>query len=435
MRFWNILWGEMRRYWRPFTLIVMAALLLMWSAIFGLDSFTLRKGTDAAINYDLSVEYMQRFGETIDPDERAEVAADHEKTLAALNEAYEKYMGQYDIHSKADYDLLRGAVAYIGYHTPDERREEEIYQEAADRWGADNLEELEETCNRIFWNEIPYEIAHREQMMDSILGWAESVDELEQFVASLPTIDRSSLEERTLKWEIANEYSPSAEKRITQVMQSNGGRLSLLECVYDAGESFQGHYQFWAALILILCGLIVLPLPVGNRVSGVTPMQYSTRAGRHVMLAQFGGAILNTLLVNAVVGGFFTAIYFLRDKNTLHLWNCPMNLCAHPRILWLDLTFGQFVWLTYGKVLLLSLALTGGLFVLSHLSRNYLPALALAIPSVILFIRLSDKMDFMLNISLYARFVYPLTLLVSGVVAAASVLVFVKQARKADYVD
>ena len=44
-------------------------------------------------------------------------------------------------------------------------------------------------------------------------------------------------------------------------------------------------------------------------------------------------------------------------------------------------------------------------------------------------------MDFMLNISLYARFVYPLTLLVSGVVAAASVLVFVKQARKADYVD
>ena len=431
MRFWNILWGEMRRYWRPFTLIVVAALLLMWNVLFGFSSFAERKGTDPAIAYDLSVEYSERFGETIDPNERAEVEADYEKALAALNDQYEKYMGQYDIHSEDDCHLL--------YSAADAARnkdyESEDYCKGADRWGADNLEELAETCNQIFWDKIPYEIAHREQMTESILGWAECVDEWELFVASLPTLDRSSLEKRTLRWEIANEYSPSSEKRLTQVMQSNGGRLSLLECVYDAGESFQGHFQFWAALILILCGLIVLPLPVGNRVSGVTPMQYSTHAGRRVMLAQFGGAILNTLLVNAVVGGFFTAIYFLRDKNTLHLWNCPMNLCAYPRILWLDLTFGQFVWLTYGKVLLLSLALTGILFVLSHLSRNYLPALALAIPSVILFIRLSDKMDFMLNISLYARFVYPLTLLVSGVVAAASVLVFVKQARKADYVD
>ena len=120
MRFWNILSGEMRRYWRPFTLIVMAVMLLLWNVVFGPHSFTLEKGTDGAIDYDLSVEYARRFGETIDPDERAEIEADYEKALAALNEEYEKYMGQYDIHSKEDYDLLRGAVAYMDSHTPDE---------------------------------------------------------------------------------------------------------------------------------------------------------------------------------------------------------------------------------------------------------------------------------------------------------------------------
>lgn len=431
MRFWNILSGEMRRYWRPFTLIVVAALLLMWNVLFGLDSFTLRKGTDAAINYDLSVEYARRFGETIDPDERAEVEADYEKALAALNDQYEKYMGQYDIHSEDDCHLL--------YSAADAARnkdyESEDYCKGAERWGADNIEELAETCNQIFWDKIPYEIAHREQMTESILGRAECVDEWEQFVASLPTIDRSSLEERTKQWEIANEYSPSSEKRLTQVMQSNGGRLSLLECVYDAGEAFQGHFQFWAALIFILCGLIVLPLPVGNRVSGVTPMQYATRAGRRVMLFQLGGAFLNTLLVNAAVDGWFTVIFFLRTKNTLHLWDCPMNSCSSMGILWRDLTFGQFVWLTYGKVLVLSLTLTGILFVLSHLSKNYLPALALAVPSAILFIKLSYEIDYMLNISLYTWFIYPLTLLVSAVVAMAAVMIFVNRTRKADNAD
>ena len=431
----RVMWGEMRRYWRPFTLVVMTALLLMWQLVFGSHSFTLGKGTDGAIAYDLSVEYAQRLGETIDPDERAEVAADYEKARAALNEQYEKYMGQYDIHTKEDYHLLSGAVAYMGSHTPDEWQEEEIVQEAADRWGADNLAELEETCTQIFWDKIPYEIAHREQILEGILGWAESVDEWEQFVASLPTLDRASLEKRTLRWEIANEFSPSAERRITQVMQSNDGKLSLLECVYDAGESFQGHYQFWEALTFLLCGLIVLPLPVGNRVSRVTPMQYSTHTGRRVIFAQLGGALLNTLLVNAGVDGFFTVIYFLREKNTLHLWHCPMNLCSYPHILWLDLTFGPFVWLTYGKALALSLGLTGVLFVLSHLSKNYLPALAVSVPTVILFIKLSYEIDYMLNIQLYPSFAYPLALLLPAAVSAAAMAAFVKQARKADYVD
>ena len=66
----RILSGEMRRYVWPFTLIFTAVLLLLWNVVFGLDSFTLEKGTDGAIDYDLSVEYARRFGETIDPDER-----------------------------------------------------------------------------------------------------------------------------------------------------------------------------------------------------------------------------------------------------------------------------------------------------------------------------------------------------------------------------
>ena len=171
----RILSGEMRRYVWPFTLIFTAVLLLLWNVVFGLDSFTLEKGTDGAIDYDLSVEYARRFGETIDPDERAEIEADYEKALAALNEQYEKYMGQYDVHSEDDCHLL--------YSAADAARnkdyESEDYRKGAERWDAENLEKLAETCDQIFWDKIPYEIAHRKQMLESILRWAEHVDEWE----------------------------------------------------------------------------------------------------------------------------------------------------------------------------------------------------------------------------------------------------------------
>ena len=83
----------------------------------------------------------------------------------------------------------------------------------------------------------------------------------------------------------------------------------------------------------------------------------------------------------------------------------------------------------------MSLGLTGVLFVLSHLSKNYLPALAVSVPTVILFIKLSYEIDYMLNIQLYPSFAYPLALLLPAAVSAAAMAAFVKQARKADYVD
>ena len=99
---------------------------------------------------DLSVEYARRFGETIDPDERAEIEADYEKALAALNEQYEKYMGQYDVHSEDDCHLL--------YSAADAARnkdyESEDYRKGAERWDAENLEKLAETCDQIFWDKI-----------------------------------------------------------------------------------------------------------------------------------------------------------------------------------------------------------------------------------------------------------------------------------------
>lgn len=138
MNFLRILSGEMRRYWLQFPIIDAAVLLLMliWNLLFGPQSFTLGVGTDGAIAYDLSVEYMQRFGTTIDPDERAEVQADYKKALADLNEQYEKYMSQYDIHNTDDLGLL--------YSAADAARnkdfESEDYLEGAKRWGADHLE-------------------------------------------------------------------------------------------------------------------------------------------------------------------------------------------------------------------------------------------------------------------------------------------------------
>ena len=430
MRFWNILSGEMRRYWRPFTLIVMAALLLMWSVIFEKDRVSVRPGTNGGIAYDISVEYAKRFGENIDPEERAAVEADYEKALAALNEQYEIHMGQYDIHSVDDYHLLSGAV----FLAEQQDYEDENYRMAADRWGADNLVELEKTCDDIFWHEMSFEYTGRMHDLESLVSSFQYTDEMAQFAESLPTLDPSALEKDSREEYLWYELSDEAKTRLRQSTAASEGRVSLLE-VYNAHEGCQYLYQSWAVLIFILCGLIVLPLPVGNQISGVTAMQFSSRTGRRVIYAQLGCALLNTLLINGAIDAFFTGIWFFGNRNTRHLLHCHIGWGGEPLIQWLDLTYLQFVLLTFGKVLLLSMALTGVLFVLSHLSKNYLPALALSVPTVFLLVKLSYEADYMLKIGHSPSFAYPLTLLIPAAVAAAAVPVFVKRARRMDYVD
>ena len=426
----RVMWGEMRRYWRPFTLIVMAALLIMWSVIFEKDRVSVRPGTNSGIAYDISVEYAKRFGENIDPDERSAVEADYEKALAALNEQFEMHMGQYDIHSVDDYHLLSGAV----FLAEQQDYEDESYRMAADRWGAENLVELEKTCNVIFWREMSFEYTGRINVLESLVSSFQYTDEIAQFAESLPTLEPSTLEKDSQEERLWYELSDEAKTRLRQSTAASEGRVSLLE-VYNAHEGFQYLYQSWAVLIFIFCGLIVLPLPVGNRVTGVTAMQFSSRTGRRVIGAQLGSALLNTLLINGAIDAFFTAIWFFGNRNTRHLLHCHIGWGGEPLIQWLDLTYLQFVLLTFGKVLLLSLTLTGGLFILSHLSRNYLPALALSVPTVFLLQKISYEADYMLKIEHSPSFAYPLTLLVSAVVAMAAVIVFVKRTRKADYAD
>ena len=430
MRFWKILWGEMRRYWRPFTLIVMAVMLLMWNVIFEKDRVSVRPGTNSGIAYDISVEYAKRFGANIDPEERAAVEADYEKALAALNEQYEMHMGQYDIHSVDDYHLLSGAV----FLAEQQDYEDESYRMAADRWGADNLVELEKTCDDIFWHEMSFEYTGRMKDLESLVRSFQYTDEIAQFAESLPTLDPSALEKDSQEEHLWYELSDEAKNRLRQSTAASEGRVSLLE-VYNAHEGFQYLYQSWAVLIFILCGLIVLPLPVGNRITGVTAMQFSSRTGRRVIHAQLGGALVNTLLINGGIDAFFIWIWFFGNRNTRHLLHCHIGWGGEPLIQWLDLTYLQFVLLTFGKVLLLSLALTAILFVLSHLSKNYLPALALSVPAVFLLAKISHETDYMLKIGHSPSFAYPLTLLVSAFVAMAAVMIFDNRMQKADYAD
>lgn len=426
----RVMWGEMRRYWRPFTLIVMAALLIMWSVIFEKDRVSVRPGTNSGIAYDISVEYAKRFGENIDPDERSAVEADYEKALAALNEQFEMHMGQYDIHSVDDYHLLSGAV----FLAEQQDYEDESYRMAADRWGAEDLVELEKTCDDIFWHEMSYEYTGRMQDLEYLVSSFQSIDEIAQFAESLPTLDPSTLEKDSREEYLWYELSDEAKTRLRQSTAASEGRVSLLE-VYNAHEGFQYLYQSWAVLIFIFCGLIVLPLPVGNRVTGVTAMQFSSRTGRRVIGAQLGSALLNTLLINGAIDAFFTAIWFFGNRNTRHLLHCHIGWGGEPLIQWLDLTYLQFVLLTFGKVLLLSLTLTGGLFILSHLSRNYLPALALSVPTVFLLQKISYEADYMLKIEHSPSFAYPLTLMVCAVVAVVAEFAFMKRTLKADYTD
>lgn len=115
----KIFLGEMRRYLKPFPLIICGVLVLFWCLLYGHDSAF---GDELnRQSYLLSVEYHQRFGDTIDRTELQEIKRDYAAATAELEqhsedgndqafaELYYRHMEIGDVIGY--FDILDGEIA------------------------------------------------------------------------------------------------------------------------------------------------------------------------------------------------------------------------------------------------------------------------------------------------------------------------------------
>lgn len=409
----RILLKELRQYLRPVTLVICGALVIMWYFFYGKECNLPSQNNDSR-PYLLSIEYQQRFGNAIDRAELEQIKAQQAEERAALDALFDETMGQYGLHSKNDFDLLRQAV---------DDSDGEAYAEAVQVWGEDGLaERLEhlDVCMNIAWSEPVMGAVFREQSMRRVISICEAADHARQ------AIDTSVSES---DWFFSG-TSDDAKARLRASLDK--GEVSITNAVYDI-DSFFMNFVPWNALICMICAVIIMPLTVRNKLTRVKGMQFTSKTGKRIVKEQFAAAVIITVCVNLLIDAFFFAVYFFSKGNTRHLLNCRLNDGALSNMLWLDLTYLEFVLLCFFHTLLLSLTLTCLLFMTAWFSKHYIEAIAAAIPWVIVEVLCFERLVSQLSLFHGSAIGFVLLLMGAIVTAAAAIVFLTGKVRREEY--
>lgn len=368
----RIFWGEMWRYLKPFPLMICGVLVLFWCLLFGKD-YTF----GVELNYQcylLSVEYQQRFGDTIDRTELEEIKRDYAAATADLDKRFEELMGEYGVHSAYDYLILRS--------TMEDDCSDETYREAVEQWGVEGLDERYKQCDAIFEATLEdqafVEMYYRCMAIDGVVGYFNILD--------------------GEKADIENGKGILDDKEVSEAAQAikkadlEKGKASLINAVWyphGLGDS----YFNWETLMDVLCAVIILGALVKTNITHVNHLRFVTKHGRAIVKEELSAALAITVVINIAVNALFFLLYACLEQNLMHLMNNRMRTGAIEYV-YLDVTFFQLMLLYFAKQLLLSLLLTCVYFLIGHVSQNYISALAPAAAVLIALLVWSYRLNY-----------------------------------------
>lgn len=409
--------GEMRRYLKPVTLALCGLMLFFFGIMLNISAEKVGMNLRGA-SYELQKSLYERFGTTLDAGERTQIVSDADALNREYNALIEQYLGEYDIHSEADYDLLIMAA---------QDTEDENYNKAAARWGAENLAPLAETCYTILADKESLDnVNYQRRAMALVLRYFEAYESLQEEYRTTGTVkmalDGSGAEadEKTLAPLLAD-----LKQDTTSLLSIDSHWLFFRDCMRDE----------WGLLVLMLCAFVTAPLLIVNRLWGVQPMQFASREGRRVLFRQLGAAMCCTVLVNLAADLVFYRVIFHGKYDTGFLLNCPINAGAMGERFLLDLTYGQFVGLSFANLLAVSLLLTCAVFAVSYYCKNYIIAIATSIPMVIVCNGWYGELT-KYGYPFHDRAVpFAVMALVPFALIAAAVCVFVWKTRREDFLN
>ena len=369
-------------------------------------------------SYELQKSLYARFGTTLDAGERAQIVSDADALDREYNALIEEYLGEYDIHSEADYDLLLMAA---------QDTEEERYDQAAARWGAENLAPLAETCYAILADkEHLDDVNYQRRAMASVLQYFEAYDRLQEEYRTTGTV-KMTLDgsNREADETVLAPLLADLQQDTTSLLSADTHLLFFCDCM--RGE--------WGLLVLMLCAFVTAPLLIGNRLWGVQPMQFASREGRRILLRQLGGAMLCAVLVNLAADCVFHRVFFHGKYDTGFLLDCPINAGAMGERFVFDLTYRQFVGLSFANLTAVSLLLTCAVFAVSYYCKNYIIAIATSIPMVMVCNRWYGELTKYGYPFHYRTMPFAVMALVPVALIAAAVCVFVWKTQREDYLN
>lgn len=409
--------NELKRIFRPASLIIIAVLTLLWYLAF-MTGFNLYLDSNLGYPYSIAKEYSQKFGSAIDATELKQVKSDYDKACRERDKIFNQYLGKYGIHSldeyddyKEKYDLIFGDV------------KSEEHKNALARWG-----EAEYKTREQAYNEINTIYQDKVCLIPSAFK-AQSIGTI------IDRYEERKEEKIAFKNNDDDYFFSSAKDNVKETykkMLDEETEISLLNILNPIDSSFDnGAYSYWNILILMCCAIIILPYLVKNNINNITALQYASQKGKKVISTQLKAALTASAILALILIGIFQ-IFYLKD-DTSFLFHSKINSAHTSRVLWIDLTYLQYMILSWCETFVMSLCATLVMFWISYYSRNYVTAIAASVPVIAVFDAISKNLNSLLRMFDYPRFMFPLCFSATIIIVIVVIAVIKHKAMKADY--
>ncbi|MDE7414981.1 MAG: hypothetical protein K2N44_01470 [Lachnospiraceae bacterium] len=296
-------------------------------------------GANAEAEFALSSEWAVKYGVTMEASERAELDAQ----LADELEIFRK--GLLLIPEA----LEAGIVDYGSFCEYTDR-----YLERTAAGG--NVADMEQ--ERLRWQIMGRTNYYR-------------IQALEQFIASYDRVSSGGISGRALP----DYYTAAMRRRDNELMQSEQKYGFFPTCVYDSTREYGRYLAVWCVLSIIL---LLSPVLVRDRLCRTRALQWSSSCGRTILRTQMTAACIVgfvVTVVNLVVYG----IPFLQ-QNPLIFKDFGLESLWGSAAPWFDWTYGTYLIVLAGLILVLSMATVLLTVFLSQYSGNYIPMLLKALP-------------------------------------------------------
>ena len=333
---------ELRKIWRPG---ILAAILLLGAVYYWMfPQFYIEyfcNGPNAKAQFDLASGWVDQYGPTLEPEERAqlngqlteEIAA-FDAQIAAIPEAAAAGLTDYETVLSFREDYLNGV------HDTDSQAD------------MDTEYLLNRVCGGTNW----YTIAALERTMETYDTQAERRAQIVSNRREAGQPEAMVRREAELaSSEMAHSLLPSSVKHSTQ----------------EYGKDL----AVWCVLSIVL---LLSPTLVRDRLRGTRPLQWASRRGRSVLNVQMGAALLSALVLT-IVNLTIYAVPFLA-QGPLRFAACGLGGLWEWGTPWFDWTYGTYLLVLVGLLLALSLGCAGLTVFLSQYSGNYIAMLFKAVP-------------------------------------------------------
>ena len=353
---------EWKKIWRPGILVALLVLGLAYFYLFSnfyIEYFC--NGPTAQAEFDLASEWVEAYGPTMEPEERQALDQQLEEEKATFAQEI------------ADY----GPAAALGITTYDAFASyQQAYYTAVQEQDGEADMETEQFLHKMMDNTNYYRITELENYLSAYDGKADTPwSQQEGFLS----------------------YTGEEQAQIQRL--EDGGRGFLPDAVQFSTINYAKHLAIWSVLSVVL---LLSPTFVRDRLYHTRAVQWSSRTGRRVWKVQLAaglcGAVVLTLC-NVVL----YAIPFV-GKGPLRFWDCPLFHWCRDDYTWFGGTYGQYLLVLVGMVLLLGVAAGGMTMFLSQYSGQYVAMLLKAIPLFLVVGVLAG--GFLLNRPYYFRTIY-----------------------------